>query len=300
VKGSLHPLDLGQYSSPTIFEHLARGGVPAAEDFTNLPIALCWGSRMFPFVRTVDQFFADADAGTLPNVTFVTPWVGGPFRTDDHPRGDIALGQRFIEAIYVAFTRSPQWQRGMFVLTYDEHGGFYDHVKPPVVPDDHASPHDLQNFGQAGFRVPSVLASPYAPRNYVDHTMYDHTSILRFLEWRFLGAPPQGPGREGENWFLTKRDRHANNYGASLRADNPDPEVDLDTPLMSIPPVSYDCNDDQRLRQAGKDNQTNPFDVSDRLEGLAKQVDPDGSTFTPWLKSTDVRGLPNIPDDRPR
>jgi hypothetical protein len=55
---------------------------------------------MFPFVRTVDQFFEDAGAGTLPNVTFVTPWVGGPFRTDDHPRGDIGLGQRFIEAIY--------------------------------------------------------------------------------------------------------------------------------------------------------------------------------------------------------
>jgi hypothetical protein len=188
----------------------------------------------------------------------------------------------------------------MFVLTYDEHGGFYDHVRPPIVPDDRASVHDKENFGQLGFRVPSVLASPYAPRNYVDHTLYDHTSVLRFLEWRFLGAPPQGPGRDGDTWFMTKRDRNAHNYGASLRADNPDPEVDLDTAAANIPPASVDCNQDQRLRESGKDDQTNPIDLSDRLESLATNVDPDGSTFTPWLKATDVRDLPAVPDDRPR
>jgi hypothetical protein len=146
-----------------------------------------------------------------------------------------------------------------------------------------------------------VLASPYAPRNYVDHTLYDHTSVLRFLEWRFLGAPPQGPGRDGDTWFMTKRDRNAHNYGASLRADNPDPEVDLDTPLAAIPAVSpNDCNHEQRLREVGKDDQTNPIDLSDRLESLSTQVDPDGSTFTPWLKATDVRDFPPVPDDRPR
>src|SRR5260370_7337366 len=112
---------------------------------------------MFPFVRTIDQFFSDAGAGTLPNVTFVTPWVGGPFRTDDHPRGDIGLGQRFIEAIYVAFTRSPQWQRGMFILTYDEWGGFFDHVRPPTVPDGHPPADHPPNFRQPAFPFPSPL-----------------------------------------------------------------------------------------------------------------------------------------------
>ena len=99
---------------------------------------------------------------------------------------------------------------------------------------------------------------------------------------------------------MTKRDRNAHNYGASLRADNPDPEVDLDAAAASIPPASVDCNHEQRLREAGKDNQTNPIDLSDRLESLATQVDPDGSTFTPWLKATDVRDFPAVPDDRPR
>jgi phospholipase C len=253
-----------------------------------------------PHIRSLDQYFLDAPRGELPAVTFITPGMGTPFRTDDHPQGDISLGQRFIQAIFSSFVRSPQWQRGMFVLTYDEHGGFYDHVRPPIVPDDNASKHDKNNFGQAGFRVPSVLASPYARRNYVDHTLYDHTSIMRFLEWRFLGAPPQGPGRENDTWFLTARDRHTNNYGASLRAGEPDPEVDLDTPLATVPPVSYACDDEKRTREVGKDNQINSFDVSDRLESLAHYVDPDGTTFTPWLKATDVRGLPAPPDDRPR
>jgi phospholipase C len=299
-KTSPKPLDVGAYSAPTIFDRLNTAGVPVAEYFINVPVAALWGTRLNPNIRSLDQYFLDAPRGELPAVTFITPGMGTSFRTDDHPQGDITLGQRFIQAIFSTFVRSPQWQRGMFVLTYDEHGGFYDHVKPPVVPDSNASKRDGDNFGQAGFRVPSVLASPYARTNYVDHTLYDHTSILRFLEWRFLGAPPQGPGRDGDKWFLTERDRNANNYGASLRADNPDPEVDLETPLLGIPPTSRGCDDEQRTRQAGKDNQINSFDVSDRLEGLAQQVDPDGSTFTPWLRQTDVRGLPTVPDDRPR
>jgi phospholipase C len=300
LKTSPKPLDVGAYSSETIFDRLARGGVGAREYFINVPAAAIWGERMRPYIRSLDQYFADAAAGALPPVTFITPGMGTPFRTDDHPQGDITLGQRFIQAVFATFVRSPQWQRGMFVLMYDEHGGFYDHVKPPVLPDDRASRRDDNNFGQAGFRVPSVLASPYAPRNYVDHTLYDHTSVLRFLEWRFLGAPPQGPGGEGDNWFLTRRDRNANNYGAVLRTGNPDPDVDLESPLANIPLVTPDCNQEERVRRQGKDDQVTPFDVSDELESLATQVDPDGVTFTPWIRATEVRDVPAIPDDRPR
>ena len=80
------------------------------------------------------------------------------------------------------------------MLCYDEWGGFFDHVRPPILADDRASRIDTNNFGQAGFRVPSIVASPYARPGAVDHTVYDHTSILRFLHWRFLGAPAEGPG----------------------------------------------------------------------------------------------------------
>jgi phospholipase C len=130
--------------------------------------------------------------------------------------------------MFAAFTSSKHWKRGLFLVTYDEWGGFFDHVEPPVLPDDHASSLDGENFGQAGFRVPTVIASPYARRGFVDHRQYDHTSILRFLEWRFLGAPSEGPGRANATWFLTERDRHANNLGASLSAQRVAPDVGFD------------------------------------------------------------------------
>ena len=299
LKTSLHPLDFAQYSSPTIFEKLQTEGVSAAEYFTNVPVALLWGARMFPFVRTLDVYFEDAANGTLPNVTFVTPEFGGPFRTDDHPHGDIALGQRFIEAVYSAFIRSPQWQRGMFVLVYDEWGGFFDHVRPPVVPDARESDNDMNNFGQLGFRVPSLLASPYARAGYVDHNLYDHTSILRFLEWRFLGAPAQGTGKDGDRWFLTKRDRNANNYGASLRSGDPDPDVDFPAPLPAADVVGP-CHDEDRLGKVGKDGtHHHGFEPTETLDAIVRQR-YGSSTFKPWLRNTNIRDVPVLPDDRPR
>jgi phospholipase C len=294
------PLDTGVYKAPTIIDRLASAGVSTVEYFINISPALLWGNRMLPHVRSTDQYFLDVSRGQLPQVSFLTPGMGVPFRTDDHPQGDIGIGQRFIHAVFSAFVRSPQWQRGMFVLTYDEHGGFYDHVKPPVVEDDHVTGRDRTNLGQLGFRVPTVLASPYAPRNYVDHNLYDHTSIMRFLEWRFLGAPPQGPGKSGDQWFLTKRDRHTNNFGASLRSGDPDPEVDLDAPLAAIPQATVDCDHARRLSETGMDDSQSTFQVSDELERLAKSVDLDGVTFTPWVEQTGVRDLPAMADDRPR
>ncbi|HYU38825.1 MAG TPA: alkaline phosphatase family protein [Acidimicrobiia bacterium] len=299
LKTSLHPLDFGQYSSRTIFEKLESAGVQAAEYFTNLPISLLWGARMFPFVRTVDVYFSDAAAGTLPQVSFITPPVGGAFRTDDHPQGDIALGQRFIEALYAAFVRSPQWQRGMFVLVYDEWGGFFDHVHPPVVPDARASSDDGNNFGQLGFRVPSLLASPYARPGYVDHNLYDHASILRFLEWRFLGAPAQGPGKKGDRWFLAKRDRYANNYGASLRMTNPTPELDFPTPLP-VAAVAGPCDDEDRIGKLGPDGTPrNAFQPTETLDAIVRERYASPS-FRPWLEYTNVRNVPQLPDDSPR
>jgi phospholipase C len=283
------PVELGMYSAPTILDVLARAGVATAEYFVDLPTALLWGPRMFPFVRRIDAFFDDASAGTLPNVTFVTPQFGGPYRTDDHPHGDIELGQRFIDAIFTAFARSPQWQRGMFVLVYDEWGGFFDHVRPPVVPDARSSQNDLDNFGQLGFRVPSIVASPYARRGYVDHNLYDHTSILRFLEWRFLGAPAQGTGRRGDHWFLTKRDRYANNFGATLRFDHPEPEVDF-SPLDPTT-IAGPCDNKRRLNKVGPDELPDPFDRSELLTTIVRERYPE-ITFRPWLEGTNLQDLP--------
>jgi phospholipase C len=82
------------------------------------------------------------------------------------------------------------------------------------------------------------MASPFAREGYIDHRLYDHTSILRFIEWRFLGAPPEGP--RGKNWYLTSRDRHALNIGQSLRPSGPKPEIELDA-MPQVPVTSGPC-----------------------------------------------------------
>jgi phospholipase C len=235
------PSTEGGFQWPTIVDRLAAANVTVADYYSDLPQLLLWGPRMNAHVRPVTDYAADAAAGKLPQVTFVSPAFTGDNRTDDHPHGDPRAAQRFVRDAFAAFARSPHWERGLFVLTYDEWGGFFDHVAPPTLPDDRASATDADNFGQAGFRVPGLLASPYAQEGFVDHTRYDHTAVMRFLEWRFLGAPARGPGRDGDTWFLTSRDRHANNLGEQLvrGPGNPelgfDPDVPIDTPEAACP-----------------------------------------------------------------
>jgi phospholipase C len=235
-KDNTLPTATGGYQWETIWERLAKAGVPAGYYYTDLPVLALWGGRLSQFQRPIEQYFADAQQGTLPKVTMVDPAFLSGNRTDDHPRADIRAGQRYLRDVFTAFARSKHWKRGAFVVTYDEWGGFFDHVKPPVLPDDRANPVDIENFGQAGFRVPAVVASPYARRGYVDHTLYDHTSVLRFLEWRFLGAPARGPGKNGQTWFLTARDRHANNLGASLATEAVDRRVGINLDVVLADP----------------------------------------------------------------
>jgi phospholipase C len=229
------------FTWPTIVDSLIAAGVTVADYASDLPPLALFGSRMAPYVKSVSAYFDDAAAGRLPQVTYVDPSFVGDDRTDDHPLGDPRAAQQFVRDVFAAFARSSQWERGLFILTYDEWGGFFDHVRPPILPDDRASTVDQENFAQAGFRVPLILGSPRALPNYVDHRTYDHTSIIRFLEWRFLGAPPEGPNARGSTpWWLTLRDRYAANIGRSLAADvfDPDPRFDLD---VVVPDPSPGC-----------------------------------------------------------
>jgi phospholipase C len=237
-KSNSPPSPLG-FPWPTIWDRLRRAGVPAAYYYVDLPTIALWGPRLIRFSHRIANYFDDAADGKLPNVVFVDPGFTTGMRTDDHPFADIRAGQKFVFDVIKAFVESPHWNSGVFILTYDEWGGFFEHVAPPTFPDNRASANDQDNFGQAGFRVPTILASPYARPGFVDHRLYDHTSILRFIEWRFLGAPAEGPGAGGDTWFLTLRDRHANNIGASLTPDQFNPETHLELPdLMTSPACS--------------------------------------------------------------
>ncbi|MFN7149679.1 MAG: alkaline phosphatase family protein [Microthrixaceae bacterium] len=231
------PLKEGGFQFDTIWDRLRSARVPVRSYFSDLPSLAFWGYRLNDMWTPIDQYFTDCRRGALPAVTFIDPPYLPWWQADDHPHADPRAGQRFLRDVFRAFATSPHWQRGLFLLTYDEWGGFYDHVRPPLLPDDLAGPDEAGfDYAQAGFRVPTVMASPYARPGYVDHRTYDHTSIARFLEWRFLGAPPEGPGVGAATWALSSRDRYANNIGASLGASGADPELfDLDDLPMPAP-----------------------------------------------------------------
>lgn len=159
-------------------------------------------------VVPVSQYFADVKAGTLPSVAFIEP--GFMSKKDEHPAPDtdIQTGAAYVESLINALMASSSWKDSVFILTYDEPGGFYDHVPPQPEPNpDGIAPVDLQpgdictaaggancDFNTTGFRVPLIVISPFTKKNYVSHTVADYTAILKFIETRF-GL-----------WPLTQRD----------------------------------------------------------------------------------------------
>lgn len=136
--------------------------------------------------KSFDQFYVDAAAGALPSVTLLDPNYGT--QSQENPQ-NIVIGERLLADVVHALGSSPAWLSTLFVLVYDEHGGYYDHVPPPAALAPDLIPPMVQpgqstydGFHRYGFRVPSVVVSPYAKRDHVSHTVYDHTSILAMIE----------------------------------------------------------------------------------------------------------------------
>jgi len=196
IRNDLNPTGFVQ---PTIFDTLNAHNVSWKvyyNDFSyaGLLFQLTPASRA-RLVRFAN-FARDAAAGTLPQVSFVDPAMGiVSVELDEHPPANIQQGEQFAAQVTEAVLSSPNWPRTALFITYDEHGGFYDHVPPPAAcpPDDIApllDPGDPESdfpaqFDRYGFRVPLMVVSPYARPGFVSHAIYDHTSILRFIETRF-------------------------------------------------------------------------------------------------------------------
>jgi phospholipase C len=119
---------------------------------------------------------ADCKVDRLPQVAVVEP----PYSSaDDHPTHDPRRGQQFLGYILEVLRSSPSWKSTVFILTYDEHGGFFDHVPPPATPEGGTEPWDV-----LGIRVPTIVASPFTPRTVVSET-FEHTSILKTIAERW-------------------------------------------------------------------------------------------------------------------
>jgi phospholipase C len=197
---------------PTIWDRLAARGVPARYYFSDLPFLALWGPKYTSITRPVTDFFASAQAGTLPAVSFIDPAFGGEDEgtsTDDHPHGDIRVGESFLNTIYRAISQGPSWDSTVLVINFDEWGGFFDHVPPPLAPIPDAD-RAVGADGRIGFRTPAIIISPFSRRGHVSHHQFDHTSVLRMIEWRW-GLDP-----------LTIRDQTANNLALALDLKHPE------------------------------------------------------------------------------
>ena len=137
------------------------------------------------------RFVQRAAAGKLPNVSWIDPSfadfhtsvfsIFSPPSNDDHPPSDVIDGQALVLKVYDALASSPQWDKTMLVITYDEHGGFYDHVPPPENPPDD----NPKVFNRYGVRVPAIVVSPLVGRRTHSTMLFDHTSLIKTILLRF-------------------------------------------------------------------------------------------------------------------
>ena len=210
---------------PTIYNSLDAAGISWKYYYTDLPfLALLPGVDQTKWA-SIAEFYADAQAGDLPRVTVIDP---GFTMNDDHPPHHPMFGQLFISSIYSALAKSRHWSTSLLVVTYDEHGGFFDHVPPPTAPDDRAA----LGFDQLGFRVPTLIAGPYVKTDYVSSVRHDHTSVLKHIENTFgLSA-------------LTMRDAAANDLSDAIdqkRFQAGDAAAPVTLPMIVAPdPASLD------------------------------------------------------------
>ena len=133
-------------------------------------------------VSPLRDFFAAARAGTLPSVTWITPAQA----VSEHPPALVSRGQTYVTSLVNAIMRSKDWSSTAIFLTWDDWGGFYDHVRPPRV--------DAQGYG---LRVPGLVISPYARRGFIDHQVLSHDAYLKFIEDDFLGGARLNPKTDG-------------------------------------------------------------------------------------------------------
>ncbi len=216
-----------QFQNGSIFEALDRRGlgwrVYHGDPFPQVAaLSVMDLKTMQSHFRGVDELREDlADEDGAPAYVFIEPnyvLLEPPlfdFRcgNSQHPTDDVARGEALVRQVYEAVRQSPHWESSLLVITYDEHGGFYDHVVPPeaVPPGDVTDPvnngHGFR-FDRLGVRVPAVVVSPWVPA-VVDHTRYDHSSLLSTVE-RLYGLPP-----------LTARDAQANDFLHLLSAQSP-------------------------------------------------------------------------------
>lgn len=280
---------------PTLWDVCLANQVSCAYYFSNIPFSAMYGPDHLAITRHIANFWAEAQTGQLPQVSFIDPWFIAPAQggeNDDHPHADIRMGQEFFSNILTALMTSPVWEKTALFITYDESGGFYDHVMPPRVGalDPHATDYDPfapenraqyqaeidkrsgtqsrsamdLDFGQLGARVPTFLVSPYArassPSGCTFSGQLDHTSILGFIAENWALPRP-------EEWFPGESRTVPPGVmnGAFDFVNPPNPEVDIDKFVYVAPPEA-------RILCEGRETYFDLWDMANEMEAMGFTV----------------------------
>ncbi len=246
-----------QYPKGSIYQALVKAGIPHRfyNDSTGCPLEQSLysndpqnGSRAGAVaqvsslhgvtlldINSLQQFASDLQGPYPYPYTFIEPHYGdivsGTYAggSSQHPMDDVYGGEHLLASVYAAIRNSPYWNTSLLIITYDEHGGLFDSVKPgPARPPGDNPTYGYNRYGfkfeQYGVRVPAVMVSPLIPAGTVDHTPYDHSSVLKTVEQAFGLSP------------LTNRDAAANSVLPllSLTTPRPDCPTSLNSPALSL------------------------------------------------------------------
>jgi phospholipase C len=281
--GFVHNVWNQPFTNQTVYEALDKVGHDWAvfyfdlRDSDSFPQIKQRVNRVLPFA----SFQAQAQQGTLPSYSFLCPRYNEPKSPSDPPPNsqhapyDVRNGENLIADVYEALRGGPLWEKTLLIVTYDEHGGYYDHVSPPATnvasPDGLTSPTESDqeqakkspknayllkppykfDFKRLGFRVPAVLVSPWIPRGSVAKDAYQHTSILATLRDLF------GIG------VLTERDRQAKSFASTLSLS----AARTDTPqLLNRPPMQPGASA-EALAAPPTDQQQDMWPLLSQLDG---------------------------------
>jgi Phosphoesterase family len=221
------------YYQPTVYDAMTDANVRWKIYYDGIPQSIVMTRLLTRYLTkrgygSMDDFYADAkgDADSFPEYSFIEPRYVGKGENDQHPPTDVMRGEHLIANVYNAIRANRElWESTLLVVTYDEHGGYYDHVYPPktVAPDAYT---EEWAFDQLGVRVPTILVSPWIESGVVK-TPLEHTSILRYVcdKW---SLPPFGNRMQASAGAL-----RTNTFAAELtklsavRADTP--------PILRVP-----------------------------------------------------------------
>ncbi|XP_020585574.1 non-specific phospholipase C2-like [Phalaenopsis equestris] len=245
----------------TMFDNIDDAGLSFGIYYQNIPAVLFYRNlRKLKYINKFHSydlsFKAHASSGNLPNYTVIEQrYMDSKNRpaTDDHPSHDVYQGQMFIKDIYETLRASPQWNETLLIITYDEHGGFFDHVPTPVNgvpnPDGIISPSPMNfKFDRLGVRVPTIMVSPWIEKGTVVHgpngsptstSEYEHSSIPATVKKIFDLSSP----------YLTNRDAWAGTF-ESIVQRRTEPRTDCPTQLPSPAKIrKTEANEDAPLTE---------------------------------------------------